>query len=343
VAAEFSERPKKAVLLAIFTCLTATALFSMTMGAYDITVQDVYRVIVSRISYSEVGGQVGALQDTIVWKLRLPRVVLAMSVGIALASSGAVFQGCFRNPLVEPYILGISYGAAFGAALGIVFPGFGFSIQTLAFFFGMVAVMGACGLSRVQGRLPVVTLILSGVIIGSIFMALVSILKYVADDAALREIVFWLMGGFYYTSWRDVMIVTPVVLLCFLWEWRLGWKLNVLSMGDEEARAMGVHPERYKALLITLATLSTTVAVSSTGVVAWVGLMAPHATRMLIGPDNRFVIPAAAMVGGIYLLVCDTVARTLTSAEIPIGILTALMGAPYLLYLLRARGSSLIG
>lgn len=336
-----SDGARSIALLAILGALLLTAALAMTRGAYDIDLGAVYRVVMSHLWAPEGTGQPGALQDTIVWKLRLPRILLAASVGMALASSGAVFQGCFRNPLVEPYILGVSYAAAFGAALAIAFPRYVSSVQISAFLFGIMAVASAYGLGRVRGRTPVMTLVLSGVIIGSLFMAMVSVLKYVASDAALREIVFWLMGGFYYASWNDVYIVAPVVLVCFFLEWHLGWKLNVLSMGAEEARAMGVHPEKYRAVLIALATLSTTISVSSVGVVAWVGLMAPHATRMIIGSDNRFVIPAAAMIGGAYLLVCDTIARTLVSAEIPIGIITAILGAPYLLYLLRARGSSL--
>lgn len=313
----------------------------MTRGTFDIDMSVVYRVLFSHFRAPERTANISALHDTIVWKLRLPRILLTITVGIALASAGAVFQGCFRNPLVEPYILGISYAASFGAALAIAFPRYVLSVQLSAFVFGVLAVTSACALGRIRGRTPVTTLVLSGVIIGSLFMALVSILKYLASDAALREIVFWLMGGFYYVSWSDVYTVTPVVLLCFFGEWYFGWNLNILSMGNEEAQAMGVHPEKLRAILIALATLSTTISVSSVGVVAWVGLMAPHAARMIIGSDNRFVIPASAMIGGIYLLVCDTIARTLVSAEIPIGIITALLGAPYLLYLLRARGGSL--
>jgi len=341
--AAFSGESRSVFLLVLFGALLAVAAFTMTRGAYDIGIEDIRRVLAFRLGLGEGAGPHNALHDTIVWNLRLPRVLLAMAVGMALASAGAVFQGCFRNPLVEPYILGVSSGAAFGAALGIVVPSFLFSVQTSAFLFALVAVFGSYGLGRVRGETPVVTLILAGVIVGSIFSALVSVLKYVAHDTALREIVFWLMGGFYYTTWRDVLVVSPVVLACFVWQWSLSWKLNVLSMGDEEARALGVHPEKYKMALIVLATLSTSVSVSTVGIVAWVGLMMPHATRMMIGPDHRFVLPASAMLGGIYLLVCDTLARTLTTAEIPIGILTSLLGAPYLFYLLRAKGSFITG
>ena len=164
-----------------------------------------------------------------------------------------------------------------------------------------------------------------------------------ANDSALREIVFWLMGGFYYATWQDVFLTVPIVFISFLIMWMYSWKLNILSMGDEEAKALGVNPEKSKLIIITIATLVTAVAVSTVGIIAWVGLMMPHAARMILGPDNRFVIPSAAMLGSIYLIVCDTMARTLTTSEIPVGIITSIVGAPYLCYLLRNKGRSLLG
>jgi iron complex transport system permease protein len=172
---------------------------------------------------------------------------------------------------------------------------------------------------------------------------MVSIIKYASDDAALRAIVFWIMGGFYYAGGQDVAMLSPVTLFGFGALWLLSWRLNILSMGDEEARTLGVNPDRLKLVFVLLATLITAVAVASAGVIAWVGLMTPHAARMILGPDHRFVIPAAATMGGIYLLLCDTVARTLTGTEIPISIVTSLLGAPYLFYLLRARGRHAFG
>ena len=151
------------------------------------------------------------------------------------------------------------------------------------------------------------------------------------------------MGGFYYASWSDVLILSPLVILCFFVLWSLSWKLNVLSMGDEEARTMGVNPEKNKAIMIGLATAITALAVSLVGIVAWVGLMMPHASRMILGPDNRFVIPSCFFMGALYLLICDTLARTLIMNEIPIGIITSLLGAPYLCYLIRNKGKTFLG
>jgi iron complex transport system permease protein len=334
----FNEK-KKALILIILTLLLFIGMgIALTQGAYDIPLRDVLKTLLTHLNPWGNTGELDKIFSTIIWEIRLPRILLSMTVGIALASAGGVYQGCFRNPLVEPYILGVSSGAAFGASLVIVIPSFYFSLQLSAFIFGCLAVFGAYLLARIKGETPIIMLILAGVIIGSIFSALVSILEYLATDAALREIVFWLMGGFYYTTWSDVSLVLPIVLVSFCVMWILSWKLNILSMGDEEARTLGVHPELYKGLFIVLATLITAISVSAVGIIAWVGLMMPHAARMVMGPDHRFMLPAAAIMGALYLIVCDTLARTLTSAEIPVGILTSVLGAPYLIYLIRSKG-----
>ena len=341
-AGGFGEGRKIVILFALAVILLVTASIAVALGTYGITITDVYRTIFVHLTFGDIES-LPKLHNTIIWDIRVPRIILAVSVGGALAIAGAVFQGVFRNPLVEPYILGVSSGAAFGAALGIVFPAVFISIQVSAFAFGALAVTLAYLLAHNRGETPVVTLILAGVIIGSVFSAFVSLLKYLADDTALREIVFWLMGGFYYATWDDVRLLVPVVFLSFIVLWALGWKLNVLSMGDDEARGLGVNPEKYKFIVVALATAITAFAVSLVGIIAWVGLMMPHAARMLLGPDNRFVIPASLMMGGCYLIVCDTLARTLTTAEIPVGILTSILGAPYLCYLLRSKGRVIFG
>lgn len=327
-------------LLAGLVLLVGLAFVAMLLGAYSLSGSEVLGIILRELKGEAVSVS-GELPRTIVWDIRLPRILLAIMVGLSLATAGTVYQACFRNPLVEPYILGVSAGAALGAALGISFPQVFLSVQLLAFLGGAIAVFSAYTLSRHRGETPVVTLVLSGIIIGSIATALVSVLKYLSDDTALREIVFWYMGGFYQASWADLRWSGPIVMVVCLLIWRLSWKLNILSMGDEEARSLGVHPERYKLLLVTMATLITALAVSVSGIIAWVGLMMPHAARMLLGPDHRYVVPLAAIMGALYLIICDTLARTLTTAEIPVGIITSIIGAPYLLFLLRSKGRSL--
>lgn len=314
---------------------------ALVLGAYNIGIADVYKIIIVYINPAGDVDSLNKLYRVVVWDVRLPRILLSVGVGMALAIAGGVFQGCFRNPLVEPYILGVSSGAAFGAAMAIVFPALFFSLQMSAFIFASAAVFLAYFLARVRGETPVVTLILAGVIVSSIFSAMVSIMQYVSDDAALRDIVFWLMGGFYFASWRDVVWVVPVVLACFSLLWCFSWKLNILSMGDEEARTLGVNPELYKLIFILVATFITALSVSTVGIIAWVGLMMPHAARMVLGPDHRFMLPTAAIMGGIYMVLCDTLARNLTSGEIPVGIITSIIGAPYLLYLLRSKAKTI--
>ena len=338
----YFERRKILIILLLVCIVVVSGLTSMVLGAYNISIDLVYKTLLLHLTMGDLS-VISKLHNTIIWDIRFPRLILAVSVGGALAIAGAVFQSVFRNPLVEPYILGVSSGAAFGAALGILFHSIFYSIQIFAFIFATLAVVFAYSLARVRGETPIVTLILAGVVVGSIFAALVSFLKYISNDSALREIVFWMMGGFYYASWNDVRILTPLVLIGFFILWSMAWKLNILSMGDEEARTLGVNPEKNKAIVIAIATGITAFAVSLVGIVAWVGLMMPHASRMLLGPDNRFVIPACFLMGAGYLLICDTIARTLTSTEIPIGIITSLLGAPYLCYLLRNKGKSILG
>ncbi len=333
----FSRPGKRAASAALlFVLLCAVSVYAFTAGNYDISAGRVFAVIFEKItgvSFAETQN----MDRVIIWNIRAPRVIMAVLAGISLASAGAAYQGCFRNPLVEPFILGASSGAAFGAALGIVFPEAFLAVQASAFVFSLAAVSLSYFLAKNKGEAPAVSLILSGVIVGSIFSAMVSILKYVSEDTQLREITFWMMGGLYYSTWGDIPVNAAVTAFCFMAVWGLAWKLNVLSMGDDEARSLGVNPEKYKLIFIVAATLMTSVCVATVGIIAWVGLMMPHAARLLMGPDNRFVIPVAAMMGAVYLIFCDTVARTLTPAEIPIGIITSVVGAPFLIWLLRSR------
>ena len=322
--------------------LAGTGLCCIQIGSCQIPFFMVVQTISSHLLHWPDPAAIPALNHTIIWDIRLPRTLLTMAVGVCLSVSGVVFQGCFRNPLVEPYVLGASSGAAFGAALGIVFPAFFLSVQIMAFVFSALAVAMAYTMARTGPDTPV-TLVLSGIITGSVFAALVGLLKYLAQDTALREIVFWLMGGFYYAGWQEVRILFAVAAVGLCIVWISGWQLNVLSMGEEEAKSLGINPGRTQFTLISLATLMTAAAVSATGIIAWVGLMIPHAARLVTGPDHRRVVPVSAVLGAIYLIICDTLARTLTTAEIPIGIITSLVGAPYLFYLVRTRGGQIFG
>ncbi|MDR0622423.1 MAG: iron ABC transporter permease [Deltaproteobacteria bacterium] len=336
-------RRKLAALLVLLGLLTAAFFPAIISGAYDIKAGQVFSIIWAKAKGQSEPKGASRADQVIVWRIRLPRVILAVAAGMALSVAGVAYQGCFRNPLVEPYILGVSAGASCGASLAIVFPNHFPGTQITAFVFALMAVMISYGLARNRGQISPVALVLSGVIVGALFSAVVGVMKYLAADTQLREITFWMMGGLYYATWADARLAAAVIGPAFLLIWYFGWHLNVLSLGDEEARGLGLNPTQIRLLLVAVATLAASVCVSICGIIAWVGLMAPHAARFVFGPDNRWVAPGAAILGAVYLLVCDTVARTLTAAEIPLGIITSILGAPYLLWLLRRKGGEIYG
>ncbi|MDD2219169.1 MAG: iron ABC transporter permease [Desulfoplanes sp.] len=273
--------------------------------------------------------------QTIISQLRLPRAIAGAFVGMALAISGAAFQGVFRNPLVNSGILGVSNGAGFGAALAIVFFGGGYHTYLFAFVFGIIAVILSYFSGRIYGSTPTVTLILGGVIVSSFFGALLSILKYLADPyTQLPAITFWAMGSLASINYSHFVASIPMsagILLIFLSR----RKINALSMGEREAVALGVDTKFYKILIIGGATLATSAAVCISGTIGWIGLMVPHIGRMLVGNDNNKLIPVTMSLGASFLVLIDLMARTISPSEIPIGILTALIGTPFFIYLLK--------
>jgi iron complex transport system permease protein len=269
--------------------------------------------------------------------IRIPRVILSMCVGAALSISGATLQGVSRNPLVGPEILGVSAGAGFGAALALLYFENFVSVQLFAFMFGLSAVLLTFLVSKSiksQGN-SILVLILAGVSVSAIFSAALGILKYVADPYdKLPAIVFWLLGSFSSAGWSDILNVVPlmagVVSLVLL-----RWRINILSLGEEEAKTLGVNYGLTRAVLLIAVTVATAAAVAISGLISWVGLIVPHITRRIVGPDHKILIPATLSVGAIFMVVCDCLARTLYSFEIPIGIITSLVGAPLFLVLLK--------
>lgn len=275
----------------------------------------------------------------IILHLRLPRILLVALTGAVLSSSGAALQATLRNPLVSPYILGVTQGAAFGAALAVLcFPESKYSTIVCALIFGTLAITISLLLSRVRGSFSTITVILSGIIVGAVFSALLSIVKYVADPYRLQEIVFWTMGGFYKSSWENLLIATPGAVLGMMLLFLMRWRLNVLSMGDEEARLLGVNVKREKILIIFASSLACASVISVSGIIAFIGLIVPHMVRALIGPDVRYLIPASMSLGAGVLIIADDLCRSLFSFEIPISIITTLIAAPYFVYLLRKIG-----
>ncbi len=276
-----------------------------------------------------------ATLETVVFQVRLPRIIAAMLVGASLSTAGAAYQGMFKNPLVSPDILGASAGAGFGAAVAIYFSLGIVGIQVSSFLFGLLAVLLACSLSTRIRHDPVLVLVLAGILIGTLFTSGTSLIKYLADPyEKLPAITFWLMGSLAAISSKDVLGVVVPVVAGLIPLHLLRWRLNVLSLGEEEARALGLDTGRLRIVVILCATLMTAASVSVSGMIGWVGLIVPHLARVVVGPNYRELLPASILIGSAYLLLVDDLARGLASAEIPLGILTSIIGAPFFLYLL---------
>lgn len=312
--------------------------FSFCVGRYWVQPDKVFKILISH--FTDIPHTWSAMEETIVLKLRLPRLIMSMLVGAGLSVSGASFQGLFGNPLVSPHILGVSAGAGFGAALAIMLSGSSWTIQLLSITFGVIAVVITCGISRIKkGASSIYILVLSGVIAAAFFEALISALKYVADPFdKLPAIVYWLMGSMAGVNLNDVLVGGPMILIGVMILILMRWRINVLSLDEEEARSLGVNIKQSRMLIIFSCTLVTAAAVSMCGIVGWVGLVIPHAGRIIVGPNHRVLIPACASIGAFYLLLIDSVARSAISTEIPLSILTAIIGAPFFAYLLRKSG-----
>jgi len=306
---------------------------SFMLGRYPIHPGTVVRIMLSRLV--DIPQTWTDTAETVVMRVRLPRIAAAILIGGALSVSGAAYQNLFKNPLVSPGILGVSAGAGFGAALGMLLRMNGWGIQSLAFVFALVAVGSSLMIGRIFGKLSIVVLVLGGTVIAAIFQALISILKYWADPVdTLPSITFWLMGSLAKVSNGDIRMALPFIVASMLLMYFLRWRIQVLSVGEEEASSMGVNVGSIQTLVVISATLMTAAAVSIGGIIGWVGLMIPHVARMLIGPNFQQVFFLSLLLGAIFLLAVDTVGRTVGATEIPLGILTSLIGAPFFIFLL---------
>jgi iron complex transport system permease protein len=324
--------PKIAAVLLLLAPLTIF-LFSLCVGRYSIPVDTVIKILASPVVPMEHTWP--SIMGTVIFNVRLPRLIMVSLVGASLAISGASFQGILKNPLVSSDILGVAYGAGFGAALAILFFPDPATIQLFALGFGMLAVGLAYGINSFYKRSSTLILVLSGIIVGAFFSSLISLAKYTADpETKLPEIVFWLLGSFASVTISDViqyafpMVLGIVVLLL------LRWRINVLSLDDMQAKSLGLNIKRYQGIIVFFATLITAAAVCVSGIISWVGLIVPHIARMIVGPNNSKVLPASIVIGMSYLLIIDDVARCVVSNEVPIGVLTGLIGAPFFGYLL---------
>lgn len=319
---------------ALFALPPLLFIISFTLGRYPVSPDLLLNVLAAKLLPLQHTWP--DTVDTVVFQVRLPRIIASMLVGAALATAGAAYQGMFKNPLVSPDILGASAGAGFGAAIAI-FNSFSIiGIQASSFLFSLLAVLLAYAVSSRIRHDPMLALILSGILVGTLFTSGTSLIKYMADPYdKLPAITYWLMGSLAAVAPRDVLSVIIPMLAGAVPLYLLRWRLNVLSLGEEEARALGINTGRLKFLVIVCSTLMTAAAVSICGVIGWVGLLVPHLARMLVGPNYKVLLPASILIGSSYLLLVDDLARIMAVVEIPLGILTSLIGAPFFLYLLQ--------
>jgi iron complex transport system permease protein len=316
--------------------LALLALFvgAFTLGQFPVVPHDLVAVLWAKLSGGASG--VSPTVETVVWQIRLPRIAASVLIGAALAAAGATYQGLFRNPLVSPDILGVAAGAGLGAVLGIFLSLPVAAVQVLAFGGGLgtVVVVYLIG-AAMRGRDPILVLVLAGVAMGTLLGSAISLVKVFADPYnQLPAITFWLLGSLTSITLPDLRAVLPAILVGLVPLYLLRWRMNLMTLGDEEARALGVETRILRAVFIAAATLITSAAVSVSGIIGWIGLIIPHAARLIAGPEFSRLLPAAMLLGAGYLLAVDTLARTMAAIEVPIGILTAFIGAPFFLWLL---------
>lgn len=306
---------------------------SFALGRYPVDPLTLIRVLLSKILPIEADWS--SQVETVVFQVRLPRVFMAALIGAGLTCAGSAYQGIFQNPLVSPDVLGVSAGAGFGAALGL-FIGLGYrNVSISSFLFGLLAIFLVYIISSRVKANPALGLVLAGMMIGSLFTSAVSYLKLTADpNNTLPVITYWLMGSLASIRTSDVSFAAPLIVLGIIPIFLLRWQINVLTLGDDEAKCIGVNTRRIRGIIVLCATMITSAAVSVSGLIGWVGLVVPHLARMLVGNDYRHMLPASLLLGGSFLLIVDNFARLLSTSEIPIGILTSFVGAPFFLYLI---------
>ncbi|BDM63459.1 ABC transporter permease [Shewanella sp. NFH-SH190041] len=318
----------KMINIVLIIIMILIILFSLTLGQYPISY--------SQLALYGIGKQsLSPLDEHIIWSIRLPRIIMALGVGGALAYCGTILQGVFHNPLVDPHIIGVTSGAAFGGTLAILLGFSTFGLMSSTFFFGLLALVVIYILAEVLGKNDRLMLILLGIVLSGVFAALVNLIQYLADtEEKLPSIIFWLLGSFSTVNWHKVGLMWFPLCIVGSVLYRLRWRINILSLGDLEANALGINVStlRYCILLLTAIIIAAQVAVS--GSIGWIGLVVPHLARTLVGADHRRLLPTAFILGAIIMMIVDDIARTLSQAEIPLGIITALFGAPLFIILL---------
>ncbi len=335
----------KLILAALIAALVVTLIVSLNIGYAPISFREILLVLGKQIPFTPIKSSSTQFQidSAIITQIRLPRVLAGALVGAGLAAAGVIYQGIFRNPMADSYLLGASAGASVGYTIAVLyvtsslsFIGLGMT-QIFAFIFALLTVFVVLTISRVGGKISTTTLLLSG-IVANIFLLAIETVMQLQSGKVLSGIVAWLAGGFSDTVWIQFNAVMPIILIGIVLTYFFTRDLNVLSMGEDTAQHLGVNTERTRLFLLAIASLITAACVAISGVIGFVGLIIPHMTRLVIGPDHRILLPASAIVGAMFLVICDSVARVATGAsELPVGVITALVGAPFFIILLRRR------
>jgi len=324
-------------IIVLAALILGFSLFALCAGQFSISPARVFAELFGFPGVQEGKDNV----STVIFNIRIPRIIMSLVAGAGLASSGAAFQSLFANPLATPDTLGVANGASFGACLGILLGGGSVQVQLLALLFGALAVVLVFLVTGRMGsrRNSILMIILAGLVISSLFSALVSLIKYVADPQdVLPVITFWLLGRFSGVTRISMLFGIPLILLGTVIVFLLRFRLNALSLPEDEARSLGINLKLIRVLVVAAASMTTAAVVSTCGVIGWVGLLIPHISRMLFGNDNRYVVPSSILSGALFMLLVDTLARCVTAAEIPVSIVTAVIGAPVFILLLRRTG-----
>jgi iron complex transport system permease protein len=331
------------ILFLLGASLIIALFLASAFGAVSISFPDIVKMTLNNVPGFDFDQTWRAVEETIIFQIRLPRVIGGALVGMALATAGVLFQGLLRNPMADPYIIGTSAGAALGATIAMLIPvslaflGFGL-VPVAAFIGAMATVFLVYNLARVGGKTPIVSMLLAGVVVSAFMAAIMALLISVSDrlQLSLHSVYSFLLGHISVSGWEQIAVIAPLVIGGVIAARFFASHLNALSLGEEGAAYVGVEVERDKMIILGLGSLLTAAAVSISGLIGFVGLVVPHAMRLSFGPDHRFLLPAAALAGGAFVIVADLLARTIMApAEIPVGVITAIVGAPFFLYLLR--------
>lgn len=323
------------ILISFITIFVCT-----TLGVADISVGQTIQILFHRITGL---GSVEGIKDStiaIVWNLRFPRVLLALFVGGALSICGVAYQGIFKNPMADPFLLGVSSGAALGASIGIIlnfnrsFLGLDM-VSILAFIFALLTLVVVYNISRVGRKIPVPTLLLSGIAISQFLSAINSILMIFSDQ--MSKIIYWTMGSFNGKSWGQLLVILPYVMIGFILLYRSRRQMDIMLLGEDSASQLGVNTDKLKLTVLVVTAFVTASTISVTGIIGFVGLVVPHVVRIFVGPKHKKLYPYSFILGGIFLILCDTIARSLMNQEIPVGLITAVFGGPFFIYLLKKR------